>query len=869
MADEQFTWLDYPSPHVSQKPPRVGENSNSQWRSPFYNTSSSSSLQTPLNNNSNTQPQYYPSYQQQEESYVRLEDVLPYTSYRWRPPPTREGYQRQTSYPDSNSGLPLPTTSLPHQSPKRPTAPNRQLPAPMPQVSGESSLANDVYTGHEAKRRRIDPVVSQATPQIPKIASPVYSQVLTQPAAQKNSQYTSQYNYSAPSNTSQTTNSIGQTTVQQATAQRSFQQAPRAGSQFVSPAQSRTTPQAPQRTASPATSQVPAPRTSQYASQGQSQSVSRASSSASPQTTAQQTVQRRSQHASPKASAQATPQSIAPPALQNHQNMSQPNSQCNSPATAAQSLPQTVTPSDTQTRPPQISHPYSSSQTRPQGLPPNARQPASQSSTQSTSQLKAKPSPKPASQPAARSNAQPISLAPQSTSVPRQPTQSTAPHIQHNVHPQRPSSTHTAPPAPAPKPQQTPSQMPQTQHTQPAHGSQGSFAVYASKPDNHTDRTYLKRRPDIVSRFNEADAAKKLTYDPKTIARDVLIAASRHPTESTLNHHLFRLQDIFTHVDMTSDLETFRWDLVDPGEPSREFKAQTAAEASTMQTSQTAPPPAVQVPVNISAPQPAVPQQHRPPQPFHQVQLTPPPQQQPQPQPQPQIQIQIQAQPQPAASPVSRSSFGAQTPNTPNTMEKKRRGRPPGSTNKPKVAALPPAVQAPTASFPVFACRWLNCQAELHNLEALKRHLFKVHVSQQLTCGWRGCSFTGTLPAAVLMKHVKKEHLDSLAWKLGDGPTVPTSVDPGKTATVTIPTHQPGNEDSLIFPAEYRSIRAFHKVHGNNSQQEKAREIFKAVQRLKEHIGVGLDPGGCELASPLRNQRVSDEEDVYEVRPIS
>jgi hypothetical protein len=88
-----------------------------------------------------------------------------------------------------------------------------------------------------------------------------------------------------------------------------------------------------------------------------------------------------------------------------------------------------------------------------------------------------------------------------------------------------------------------------------------------------------------------------------------------------------------------------------------------------------------------------------------------------------------------------------------------------------------------------------------------------------------------------------------------------------KTVPLTIPeSNHPGNEDSLIFPASYSSIRAFNRVHGKHTQQEKAREIMKAVKRLKEHIGVGLDPGGCELATPVRNQRVSNDEDVYEVR---
>lgn len=76
---------------------------------------------------------------------------------------------------------------------------------------------------------------------------------------------------------------------------------------------------------------------------------------------------------------------------------------------------------------------------------------------------------------------------------------------------------------------------------------------------------------------------------------------------------------------------------------------------------------------------------------------------------------------------------------------------------------------------------------------------------------------------------------------------------------------QTGVEDSLIFPASDGSITAFHLVHDNKSSAQKAEEILKAVQRLKERIGVGLDPGGCQLATPARNERVSNDEEVYDL----
>ncbi|KAL4988072.1 hypothetical protein BDW68DRAFT_159947 [Aspergillus falconensis] len=861
MADEQLPWLDWPrnyaQPSVGQTAPHVEEKSN---------------LQTSVkNNDDNTQSQYSPSYLQQEEPYMRIEDVLPYPSYRWGPPPTRE-YRRQTSYAEKSG---LPTTSLPQHSPKRVIS--RQLlnskKSQSQSGSEDAYAANDASSYHNAKRQRVEgpPVIKAPSQAPPKVASPAYSQVRTQPVPQ----YTrSSSNY----NTSQTPNLPTSQPATQPAIQRTSQHAQRPGSQYVAPGQTRPTTQVqPQRTASPA---VAKQRVSRDAPQAQSEAAPRAPASVSPRTTVQQLPQRKSQYGSPQTAAQSLPTSVAPSATQyTAQQHPQPVSRSESPYSSLNQtphgLPHTVALSDTQIRPPYIPQPNPPSQTRTPSLLQDSRHSAPQPAAQRNPNQAPKPVTTPTTQAASRSTTQPTQQPPsQSSSHPvaspaaEAATLPVQQHIPQNLPHERPLSTQPAPPVPKPPPQ-----MAQATHTQPL-GTQGKFAAYTFQPQNSADKMYLKRRTDIVSRLNEADAAQKTAYDPQTIARNILIAAGRHPTEVHLNHHLDRLRDIFTAVEINSDLATFRWDLVDPGHPSREMKAKIANHCGLLQTSQTAAPhPAVQValPVNNTFTPPQYPSrtQHNPPQPtFQQVQPpSSPPQKsnsqaQPQQQPQPQAQLRRQ---QPVLSPVPQP--GSQTPNTPNSMEKRRRGRPPGSTNKHKVAA-PVGPPQRTPSYPVFACRWGNCQSELHNLELLKKHLFKSHVSYQITCGWKGCTYTGTLPAAELMKHVKKEHLDSLAWKLGDGPAVPTSVDRDiSTVPLTIPgSNQPGNEDTLIFPAEYNSIRAFNKVHGNNSQLEKAREIFMAVQRLKEHIGVGLDPGGCELATPLRNQRVSNEEDVYEVR---
>ncbi|KAL3491552.1 hypothetical protein BJX62DRAFT_123306 [Aspergillus germanicus] len=877
MADEQLPWLDWPQgftpsnlQNLPQHASRAEDSSNSHWRSPFYNSATTLTGQTPQVNNSSSQSQYYPTYQQQEESYLRLEDVVPY------PPPTR-GYSRPTSYPESTSGL--PAASLTQQFPTCSTS--RQLPTPVSQTqqpvvsSRESHAANNMYSSHEAKRRRLDPPVATQAPSqpVPKISSPVYAQNRQQSAAQ-NTQTSSSFGYPSSSAPSRTTDSrVSQPTTQssQPTVRRTSQQMARPGSQYIPPAQARQTPQGqqspqlsqtsqvPQRTASPAISQTQAPRATQYAQRTQPKAPSRAQSSASPQTTAQNFPGRQKQ---PYAS----------------------------PNTTTQSLPQFVQPSATQIRPPQpvqrldsIKSRKPSTQNRTSLPASNAPKAAVQSTTQHAPQRNPGTGSQPAPRPVSRPTAQATSHPPPSQPVSRPAAHSATPPVPHHVQQtlpqqQMPPSAQPAPPkAGAFRPPQTTPRMAQAQaqapHTHPPSGPYGNLAAFSYQPENPADRSHLKRRMDIVSRLNEKDAAQKITYDPKTIARDVLIAAGRHPTEASLNHHLFCLRNAFSAVDMNSDLATFKWDLLDPGHPSRDKEPQAPTQESVRQTNQTAPQPAVQVApppsfsqfsVKLNNTGPPLHQQHPNPQ---QTFRQPPPQPKSQPQPQPpQVQLQVPpSQPVPAATPKPQAKAAA--PSTPNSgMEKRRRGRPPGSTNKLKVA-VPPPTAAPAAFYPVFACHWGNCQSEPHNLDLLKKHL-KKHVFMSMVCGWNGCTVTAAMPATELMKHVKQAHIDALAWKLGDGPAVPTSVDRElKTVPLTIPeSNHPGNEDSLIFPASYSSIRAFNRVHGKNTQQDKAREIMKAVKRLKEHIGVGLDPGGCELATPVRNRRVSNDEDVYEVR---
>lgn len=93
--------------------------------------------------------------------------------------------------------------------------------------------------------------------------------------------------------------------------------------------------------------------------------------------------------------------------------------------------------------------------------------------------------------------------------------------------------------------------------------------------------------------------------------------------------------------------------------------------------------------------------------------------------------------------------------------------------------------------------------AELHNLGMLKKHMLKVHLSgdgagggggrrlrreqkekrqRWLSCEWEACQCPHVMSLHDLRVHIMKEHVEPLAWMLGDGPYVPETgerlVDP-------------------------------------------------------------------------------------------
>ena len=91
--------------------------------------------------------------------------------------------------------------------------------------------------------------------------------------------------------------------------------------------------------------------------------------------------------------------------------------------------------------------------------------------------------------------------------------------------------------------------------------------------------------------------------------------------------------------------------------------------------------------------------------------------------------------------------------------------------------ASPPPPSEPV--YQVYRCEWQGCSAELHNLDTLRKHVFKLHY-QEGDCKWADCGGLIGVEAGEeeaesfehLRHHLERVHLRPLAWTLGDGPRV-------------------------------------------------------------------------------------------------
>ena len=251
----------------------------------------------------------------------------------------------------------------------------------------------------------------------------------------------------------------------------------------------------------------------------------------------------------------------------------------------------------------------------------------------------------------------------------------------------------------------------------------------------------------IVLPFDTSVARRRSKYDPKTIARDILISTGRHPTERPLNGHLIPLKG-FPAVDNQSDLSTFRWDIVDPGGDEggslKEELTERAAAAKMAAGSRRGPMPTRGNSFGIKT------------KPRNPSGLRNEP-----------IEIEdddamdVDDDGNPPPQVIGASKEGTQ-------ISGRRPGRE-ARNSAPKCTTMPAAElrklqhvagrrycedlqQTPSeaeekrpAEYVKFACKWEKCDHVLVNLATLRRHIFIMHgkhddvVTQGKVCMWHGC----------------------------------------------------------------------------------------------------------------------------------
>lgn len=358
----------------------------------------------------------------------------------------------------------------------------------------------------------------------------------------------------------------------------------------------------------------------------------------------------------------------------------------------------------------------------------------------------------------------------------------------------------------------------------------------------------------IVEPLDRRNALRRNTYNIKTIARDVLIACGRHPETRQLNQHLEVLKEHLPHVTNDSDLSTLRWDLIDPGNPppgyfkagvqalaedaddeeDSEDERDAARRASTQAIGGDAPTAEARVSALPEATNPFKQKRRgRPPRHSYPADSTTPST------PKRATSTDMSAsapRPAAAAASVGYSAFRSATGYGPDGKPlPKKKGRPVGwrkaihgsaaaqsrpsgnkwtgplrhvpsqpsslrnvstGPNEPiRIGSSSPGVPNKTMRYQSFACKWQNCKAELHNLETLKKHVYKVHRKESLggtggtlECLWSDCG--NELASHDLMTnmrierhepksfdnedgwraHLEEAHFSPLSWKLGDGP---------------------------------------------------------------------------------------------------
>ncbi|OQO00245.1 hypothetical protein B0A48_14032 [Cryoendolithus antarcticus] len=188
-----------------------------------------------------------------------------------------------------------------------------------------------------------------------------------------------------------------------------------------------------------------------------------------------------------------------------------------------------------------------------------------------------------------------------------------------------------------------------------------------------------------------------------------------------------------------------------------------------------------------------------------------------------------------------------------------------------RTAYRPPTQPLQEPKFQVYNCEWQGCKAELHSLSTLRKHIVKLHgrpgEDDEYACLWTKCNVSKGFgqPATFgqiegWVKHVEKEHLEPIAWRLGDGP---------KSGLPGIETH---DSDAYLSDSHGRSItpiiQPFSAVNltpatsiDTSGLNEQARDAVRRLEARKRIVGPTMGQLGCKFVNQKRRLGFLDDED--------
>ncbi|KAH7095580.1 hypothetical protein FB567DRAFT_430335 [Paraphoma chrysanthemicola] len=438
------------------------------------------------------------------------------------------------------------------------------------------------------------------------------------------------------------------------------------------------------------------------------------------------------------------------------------------------------------------------------------------------------------------------------------------------------------------------------------------------------------RERGIVEPLDKKKALRRNNYNPATIARDVLLACGRHPSERQLNQHLDVLRSNLPHIGFDSDLSTIKWDILDPGKPPPGyFKDSVQAltqdaddEDDSEDENRQARPRATSNAIGGDSGAPRVQALPEAINPFKQKKRGRPPR---------------HSLPNDPAAGVGYKAFRPAEIGPDGKPLPKKKGRPVGwrkaihgsaaaqarpaangftgplkhqpsqpsglrnvKVGEPiRIDSRSPSVVNRAPRFQPYKCKWQNCIAELHNLETLKKHVFKVHqkrtLRNMLECLWEECGKEVTnfdpntnmriekhTPSSFThednwREHLERSHFAPLSWELGDGPAsglsdahdseAYLSDTQGRRVTPRITVdrdYDAADAASTSFDHLTTAPRGRGRP-AKNAQEREAREAQERLVSQKRRIGgPGMDRGGATLVNDKRRRGLQDSDGTEE-----